>query len=159
VALAAVLNFIPPLYTFPQGGRISLVMVPLIFLAFYRGVGPAVIAGIVYSPIAYISEPFFVHPAQLILDYPVAFGSVGLAGVFGAGGPLRVAVGTLLGGGARFLAHFVSGIVFFAAFAPEGQPVWLYSLIYNGTYMLPSTLVAIPVVYGLLRGFESAGIE
>jgi thiamine transporter len=159
VALAAVLNFIPPLYTFPQGGRISLVMVPLIFLAFYRGVWPAVIAGIVYSPIAYISEPFFVHPAQLILDYPVAFGSVGLAGVFGAGGPLRVAAGTLLGGGARFLAHFVSGIVFFAAFAPEGQPVWLYSLIYNGTYMLPSTLVAIPVVYGLLRGFESAGIE
>ena len=55
-------------------------------------------------------------------------------------------VGTFLGSALRYLAHVYSGIVFFGEFAPEGQPVAVYSLVYNGTYMLPSFIVSAIIV-------------
>ena len=100
--------------------------------------------------IDYFIEPFFVHPAQVVLDYPIAFAACGLAGLgrtfvlraLGAANAVRAGLATLpwvlLGGAGRFAPHFLSGIIFFAANAPEGQPVWLYSVVYNASYSLPS---------------------
>ena len=153
VALAAVLNMFP-LYRLPQGGSVSLDMVPIFFLAFYRGPILGILAGAVYGFVDYAFEPFFIHPAQLILDYPLAFGLLGVAGFFGAKSWLRVGAGTLVGGLGRFTAHFFSGVIFFAQYAPKGQSPWLYSAIYNGSYMLPSTIIAIPIVYALLQAFS-----
>jgi len=155
VALAAVLNLVP-LFKMPQGGSVSLDMLPILFLAFYRGPRLGILAGVVYGFVDYTMDPFFVHPAQLILDYPLAFGLVGLAGFVGAGGPVKVAAGTILGGLARFTAHFFSGVIFFASYAPKGQSPWLYSAVYNGSYMLVSTLICIPLVYALLKAFKKS---
>ena len=53
-----------------------------------------------------------------------------------------IIIGTVIGGLLRYLIHFIGGIVFFAEYAPEGQPVWLYSLVYNGSYIIPATILS-----------------
>ena len=156
VALAAALNFVP-IFKMPQGGSVALDMVPIIFLAYYRGVGPGVLAGAIYGFVDYQFEPFFVHPAQLILDYPLAFGLLGLAGLAGNRGPLLVGIGTVFAGLLRFGAHYFSGVIFFASYAPEGQSPWLYSAIYNGSYMSVSILLSVPIVYTLLKVMNAEG--
>ena len=158
VALAAALNFVP-LFKMPQGGSVALDMVPIIFLAFYRGVRPGVLAGVIYGFVDYIFSPFFVHPAQLLLDYPLAFGLLGLAGLAGNRGPLLVSLGTVFAGLLRFGAHYFSGVIFFASYAPEGQSPWLYSAIYNGSYMSVSILLSIPIVYTLLKVMNAEGAQ
>lgn len=132
------------------GGEVSLAMLPIVVLAMRRGVGPGVLAGVLVGALALIYKPYIVHPAQLVLDYPLAFGAVGLAGVMApyseraigaerwAAVSAAAVAGSLIGGGARLAAHFLSGIIFFGSNAPAGQPVWIYSLAYNATYMLPS---------------------
>lgn len=167
IALAAVLNLpflrIQLPFNF-AGGTISLNMLPIFVVALRRGVVAGVIAGALYGCIDAMLNPFIVHPIQFLLDYPVAYGLAGLAGL--AGGMLRrtaedsrkrrtalIAAATL-GVAGRFAAHWLSGVVFFGAYAPEGQPVWLYSLIYQATYLLPSlalTLVAALLVYPALE--------
>lgn len=167
IALAAVLNLpflrIQLPFNF-AGGTISLNMLPIFVVALRRGVIAGVIAGALYGCIDAMLNPFIVHPIQFLLDYPVAYGLAGLAGL--AGGVLRrtaqdsgrrrtalIAAATL-GVTGRFAAHWLSGVVFFGDYAPEGQPVWFYSLIYQATYLLPSlalTLVAALLVYPALE--------
>lgn len=153
VALAAALNFVP-LFKMPQGGSVALDMVPIIFLAFYRGVRPGLLAGVIYGFIDYLLAPFFVHPAQLLLDYPLAFGLLGLAGFIRGRGPVAIGLGTVLAGLLRFTAHFFSGVIFFAEYAPKGQSPWLYSALYNGSYMSVSIILSVPLVYALLRAMR-----
>lgn len=150
VALAAVLGSIK--ITLPwniAGGSVSLSMLPLFVLAMRRGVWWGIAAGGLYGFVDYLMEPFFVHWAQVLLDYPIAFGACGLAGTVrrlrstGAGAAAasqRALAGALVGGAGRLAAHFVSGVIFFGQNAPEGQPVWLYSLLYNASYLLPSVI-------------------
>jgi thiamine transporter len=150
VALATVLSFVK-LWRMPYGGDVSLEMLPVLVLALWRGWRPGVIAGSLYGVVALMFGPVVVHWAQFALDYPLAYGVVGFAGAFarmsrGADGRVRrhtgwITAGVMTGASIRFVAHFVSGLVFFGSYAPEGQPVWLYSLLYNGSYMLPATVL------------------
>jgi thiamine transporter len=152
VALAYVLRRFA-VWQMPFGGDVSLAMLPIIVIALRRGIVPGMIAGALFGLLDYTIEPYFVHWAQIFLDYPIAYALVGLAGVArplvrrasarptGARVGLdagAAVLGTVVGVTARFASHFVSGVIFFAANAPKGQPVWLYSVIYNGTYLLPS---------------------
>lgn len=152
VALAAVLGMFK--ITLPwnfAGGSVSLAMLPLFIVAIRRGVPVGVAAGLAFGVVDYLLEPYFVHPAQVLLDYPVAYAACGLAGLarrtgsHGTGHSLagdgwRALVGAVLGGSGRFAASFISGMVFFGANAPEGQPVWLYSILYNLSYVVPSVV-------------------
>lgn len=161
IALAAVLRRFA-VVQLPAGGDVSLAMLPIGVLALRRGVGPGILAGVLFAPLDLLLFPTpIVHWVQPILDYPVAYGLVGLAG-FAAplvhkaaadGKPLvealAAAAGMTLGVVARFVAHFVSGIVFFGSYAPAGQPVAVYSAVYNATYLLPS-LVACAVAAAIV---------
>lgn len=153
VALSAVLSMLAvrlPINT--AGGSISFALLPLLVLALRRGVVAGVIAGTLFGSVDLLIEPFFVAPVQVLLDYPVAYAAVGLAGL-GSGAYRRAAslspsAGTAValgymafGGTARLAAAWLSGVVFFGANAPAGQPVWLYSLVYNLSYILPSLAV------------------
>lgn len=142
IALAAVLHLIK-LWEMPQGGSITLgTMVPLFVIGFRRGPAVGAITGAIYGILeGWIigGGRFFYHPAQVILDYPLAFGLLGIAGFF----PKYPALGVTLGAAARYLSHVVSGVVFFAQYAPKGQPIWLYSLGYNITFLGPDFAVAI----------------
>jgi thiamine transporter len=168
VALAIALSRIPA-FKLPYGGSLSLEMLPIMVLALRRGFRAGIIAGVLTSVAVFLFEPFVVHWAQVALDYPVAFGVVGLTAVGArawrgavASGRMSRAVWTvvvpasLLGGALRFASHFVSGIVFFGANAPKGQPVVLYSLIYNATYMLPATIVCAAAAALLVPALERA---
>lgn len=142
VALAVLLASIK-VYKLPQGGSITAgSMVPILLVALRHGPGWGTLAGVATGLINYIMDPFFAHPVQFILDYPVAFGALGLAGFAANRGNTAAAwIGSLALGG-RFLAHVVSGAVFFAEYAPKGQSPWVYSAVYNGSYMLPELVIS-----------------
>ena len=154
VALAFVLGLIT-VFRMPFGGSISLEMVPLILLALRQGPWVGVVAGAAYGLLDLAIEPVALHPVQVIFDYPLAFGVLGLAGLFQP--TVRGAIlGTTVAVLARFLCHFVSGVVFFASYAPKGWNPYLYSAAYNLAYLVPSLIIALLVVVLLLRVLEGA---
>jgi thiamine transporter len=150
------------------GGDISLAMLPILILALRRGVVAAAIAGAAFGTIDFFFEPYAAAPIQVLLDYPVAFALLSVAG-FGSNryrslvsSGRRVAAETLavpwmvLGAAARFGAHFVSGVVFFGANAPAGTPAWAYSALYNLSYVVPSLALSIAAALLLLPVLEAA---
>src|SRR5215208_2758611 len=154
VALSFVLGFIV-LFKMPFGGSVSLEMIPLILLALRQGWKVGVLAGAAYGLLDLAIDPYVVHPVQLLLDYPLAFGALGLAGLFKPtvrGAILGATVAVL----ARFVCHLLSGVIFFASYAPEGWNPLLYSAAYNAAYLLPSLAIAIVVTVVLLKALEGA---
>ena len=150
VALVAVLSNIR-VYKLPQGGSITAgSLVPIFYIALRWGGKAGLLAGVLAGAVNYILEPFFVHPAQVLLDYPVAFGLLGLAGFF----QRSPVIGIVVGGLGRFLAHFISGVVFFASYAPEGTSPAVYSAVYNGSYMLPEVIISIVLTLLVLRAMQ-----
>ncbi|PLT31257.1 energy-coupled thiamine transporter ThiT [Peribacillus deserti] len=132
----------------PQGGSISIAMVPIFIMAFRWGIKAGLFSGLLLGLLQIVTGfASIAHPVQGFLDYPLAFMLVGTAGIFARGiqnsflkgnrkkSYTLMTAGILTGSFLRFLCHFASGIVFFGSYAPEGQPVALYSLVYNGTYM------------------------
>jgi thiamine transporter len=147
VALSGVLHLIT-LYQFPEGGRITAAaMVPVLFVALRRGGKIGILAGIAYGLVVLIEEPFIYHPVQVLLDYPLAFGALGLAGLFRKF-PL---IGVGIGIGGRFVCHFASGLVFFATYAPPGMNPAVYSAIYNASYLVPELIVSEIVMFILVK--------
>ena len=157
-ALAAVLSlFKLKLPHLLYGGSISLHALPIFVIAIRHGVNRGILVGISYSIVNFALGPFFLHPLQVLLDYPLAFGVLGLAGwtlPYSGTGPwarAALAIGVVLASLARFGMHFVSGIVYFAHLAPEGTAVWRFSLAYNGSYLIPETIINAVVIQILLK--------
>ena len=156
VALAAVLGFIShnlSILRLPQGGSINLGMVPIFWLALRRNWKIGLFAGAVFGVVDMALEPFIVHPVQFILDYPLAFALLGLAGFFRK----YPIVGVAVGGFGRFLCHFISGIVYFANYAPIGMSPVVYSAFYNGTYIIPSIIIC-AIIIGILQKSKTLNI-
>ncbi len=100
-----------------------------------------VAAGTIYGVLQLVQGAYVVHPIQLLLDYVLPFAVLGIAGFFKK--EKLMPLGAALAGLCRFLVHFISGFVFFYMYAPEGQSVFMYNLIYNGSYMLPETVICV----------------
>jgi thiamine transporter len=168
IALAAVLNTLK-VFAMPQGGTVSLVMLPLFVVALRRGVLVGLIAGALYGCVDLMINPYVVYPVQVLLDYPVAYGAVGLAGLFNSGWSQRIAAGRvaaairvalvpgiLFGAVMRYAAHVVSGVVFFGQFAPAGTPVLTYSLLYN-SYVAVSAAACMVAAVVVMPALERVG--
>ena len=154
-ALALIFDFICGIFfSLPQGGSVSIAMVPVFLMAFRWGVNGGLLTGLLLGMLQIVmTRPFIAHPLQGFIDYFLAFTVVGLAGIFvnqiyrhfsngeKGKGNLFIILGVLLGCLLRFLCHFYTGIIFFGQYAPENQPVAIYSLLYNGSYMLPSSIL------------------
>ena len=154
LALAFVLGFVV-LFKMPFGGTVSLEMIPLILLALRQGWKVGVVAGAAFGLLYLAIDFYVVHPVQFILDYPLAYGALGLAGLFKP--TVRGAVlGTTVAVLARFACHFLSGVIFFASYAPEGWNLYLYSAAYNAAYLVPSLGIAVVVTVVLLKALERA---
>ncbi len=147
VALATALSFVI-IYTLPQGGAITAgSMVPILWLALRRGWKIGVIAGALYGLIQLVILPYAYNPIQTLLDYPLAFGCLGLAGFFKRW-PIAGAIVAISG---RFVMHFISGVYYFAAiYAPTINP-YVYSAVYNGSYLLPEMAISAFIIYLLKK--------
>ena len=116
------------LYHFPQGGSVTVgSMIPIMLVTFRYGAPVGMFAGFIFGLINIIIDPFILHPIQVLFDYPLPCMSVGLAAIF----PTNFIAATILVFIGKFVCHFISGVVFFGSYAPEGMsPVW-YSLVFN----------------------------
>lgn len=140
-------------FSLPQGGSINVGMVPIFWLALRRGPKIGIFAGAVFGVVDLAIEPFVVNPAQFILDYPLPFACLGLAGFF----QKLPIVGVVVGVTGRFVSHFVSGVVYFANYAPAGMSPTIYSAIYNATYLVPSMIVC-AIIIGMLQKSKTLNI-
>jgi len=152
IALANVLyvisKFYFPFLKLPQGGSITLgSMIPLLWFALRRGLRWGVEAGIVYGLVHMVISGDIYYPTQILLDYPLAFGALGLAGAFKNQPVVGIGLGIL----GRFVCHFVSGVIFFGQYAWEGWNVFAYSAAYNATYLVPEFIISATVIFILLK--------
>ena len=146
IAMSFALSFIR-IVRMPQGGSITVAsLLPLMIYSYMFGTRRGVAAGAVYGVLQAFQDLYILHPAQFLLDYPIAF-----AGMFAKTKALKkapqvqFALGAVIAGLLRFLAHFLSGCFAFGAYAPAGTPVWLYSLTYQAGYVLPDLAIAVAV--------------
>ncbi|HEM3173436.1 TPA: energy-coupled thiamine transporter ThiT [Streptococcus suis] len=140
-----------PLFTMPQGGSVSLVMLPILLLTLRHGLGVGVLTGGIVGTIQLFYGGYFLNVFQVFLDYALSYAGIGLAGLVAPTlskqkdikhATLIITLASFLGGSIRLLATFLSGIIFYADYATPGMPVWLYSFTYNISYILPSTAIA-----------------
>ncbi len=143
-ALAVVLSLFA-VFKMPQGGSVSLTMVPIFLIAFRRGPIAGISCGLLSGLIMQFMGEFY-HPLSFLLDYFVAYGVLGVAGFFRRYGYVGIVSGTVLGTLLRYICSLLSGAVLFADYAPEGQNPWIYSLGYNATYMVPELIICIVVM-------------
>ncbi|MBR4549124.1 MAG: energy-coupled thiamine transporter ThiT [Oscillospiraceae bacterium] len=150
VALAQILSYLK-LFRLPQGGSITVAMLPIFLYCARWGFGPGILASFVYSVLQLLLDGAYAWGWQSILgDYIVAYTALGLAGLFHKqknGFFVGIVVGCL----ARLLIHYVVGATVWGEYMPEtffGMTMhspWFYSLLYNGSYMLIDMLVCLLV--------------
>ena len=153
VAIATALSFIKFNALWVNGGSFTLAsMLPIVLISFILGWRWGLLSGLVFGLINMITGGLYAPPtvnfinylAEIMLDYLLAFAVIGLAEIFGKpfrNQSLKVLSGTVAALFLRFVMHFLSGILVWQALAPEGQPAWIYSIVYNGSYMLPEIVL------------------
>lgn len=137
VAISFVLSYIR-LYRWPQGGSITLAsMLPMFVYSYIFGPAAGISAGAVYGLLQLIQDPYILHPVQVLLDYIIAFAAMGLSGFARD----NVSLGVVLGGFGRFFSSFLSGVIFFGSYAPDGVSPILYSIAVNGMIIGTDALI------------------
>ena len=154
VALAQILGYLK-LAEAPNGGSITFAMFPIILFAVRWGLRPGLMAGFLFGLLQLIFDGAYAWGWQsMLLDYLVAFPPLGLAGLF-KGKKWGIFAGTVVGSFVRFIVHFISGITIYAIAAPTElfemtfTSPWMYSLAYNGSYMLIDMALCL-AIFGLL---------
>jgi thiamine transporter len=154
IALATVLSVIK-LYQMPMGGSVTLVsMLPILIFGYRNGFKWGLGTAFAYGVIQLLLDIGVVVSwgltaqalaASFILDYLTAFTALGLAGLFGKGF-WKFITGSLFAVSLRFASHVIAGVVAYSSFMPEewGSP-WIYSLAYNGSFLLPDFAICIAV--------------
>jgi thiamine transporter len=128
------------IYHLPQGGSITLgAMLPLMMIAFRYGPIVGYLAGFLFGFINLVQNPYILHPVQVLFDYPLPYMALGLAGNFKD----NLFAGAILGVIGRLTCHFISGVVFFASFAPAGMSPYWYSFVTNAAYLLPEMFICL----------------
>lgn len=142
LALATILNMFK-ITELPSGGAITPgAMVPIILVALLYGPEVGFLTGFLYGLISLVLGPYILHPVQVLFDYPLPFMALGLAGYF----KNKKLLGTIVAIIGRFIFHFISGIVFWGANAPDTMSPYLYSLVYNGIYLGANAIICIVII-------------
>lgn len=179
VALSFTLSYIK-LFELPYGGSVTLFsMFPVMLFSYVYGIKKGVIVGLLYGILQAVQDPFIVHPAQFLLDYPIAFSMMGFAGLLSSANVLsnkprlKFTLSVVIAGAFRWISHVLSGVFAFGAYtldaisksegifsllAPSKNTMtnfWIYSTIYNGYVFIDVVLV---IVAGILL-FSSKGFK
>jgi len=166
IALSTVLMWVSKLIPAPwlQGGSVTLAsMVPVIICGILLGTKWGLCASIAYSLIQMMFG-FYPPPTQtfsnfvlvILLDYVFAFGVLGLAGMFYSmlkGSHFAAPISGFIVTSLRYICHIFSGVLIWGVYAEAGQSVLSYSVIYNGTYMIPEIIIT-TVVLALITKFN-----
>lgn len=150
IAMSFVLSYVK-LWEMPQGGSITFVsLLPVMLYAYVYGTKKGVLIGLIYGVMQAMQDPYIIHPAQFILDYPVAFSMVGLAGLFTNVKAIRLpqirfSIGAVIAASLRFITHVLSGVFAFGADANYYgfDNFWLYSAGYNSFVFVDLALVLV----------------
>ena len=124
IALAVVFSRFD-LFRMPQGGTIDFELVPIIILTYRRGFKWGLITGALFGVLRALLGGYILNVVQFILDYPLAFACVSLVAI------QPKIIGIIIAMAGQTLCSILSGVIFFAEYAPEGQNVWAYSFFYN----------------------------
>ena len=160
IAIGTVLALIK-IYELPFGGSVTLVsMLPFVLVSFRWGTKWGLLTGFANALLQMLMG-FSAPPAGtvlafigvIMLDYVLAFTLLGIAGAFSnvtKKRPVNIALGTAAVCVIRFLCSFFSGVLLWGSYQSyyewaNGMSVWLYSLIYNGSYMLPELVITTAV--------------
>lgn len=152
IALSFALSYVK-LFSLPQGGSVTLAsMLPLIIYAYVFGARKGLLAGVIYGVLQCLQNPQFYQPMQVLLDYPIAFGCIGLAGIVKNfnkvhNPSLKFVIGASIACVGRYVSHLISGYYVFSSWAMEGYTALSWSLVYN-LYIIAE--LAIIVVVGAL---------
>ena len=147
IALAVVLSRFD-LFRMPQGGTIDFELVPLIILTYRRGFKWGLITGALFGVLRALIGGYILNFFQFVLDYPAAFACVSLV----AFSPKFV--GLIFAMAGQTLFSVLSGVIFFAEYAPEGQNVWAYSFFYNAPVLGVKYLISFIMALILWKALE-----
>lgn len=151
MALAMITSFLKA-FEAPMGGSVTLFsMLFICCIGYWYGLRTGIITGLAYGLLQLISDPYIISFPQMITDYLLAFGALGLSGLFcnQKNGLVKGYIAGVLG---RYFFAFLSGLIFFASYAEgTGMSAPVYSLAYNGAYLgceaaMTLVVLAIPAV-------------
>lgn len=163
VALAMVTSMIK-LFEMPMGGSVTLLsMLFIVLIGYWYGPYVGIMTGMAYGLLQFILEPIFYTIPQMLVDYPLAFGALGLAGFFYQK-KHGLILGYIAGVLGRYFFAFLSGVIFFASYAPAEMGAVIYSLAYNGSYLAAEAaitliIIAIPPVSKALKHVKHMAAE
>ena len=166
IGLATVLSLIK-VYQMPLGGSVTLCsMLPILLIGYKYGAKWGMFTGFVYAIVQLLLDlgavlswgltPTAVA-ASFVFDYLVAFSVLGLAGIYGKGF-VRYILGMVTAMLFRFVSHVISGVTAYGSFLPKEwhNHLWLYSVVYNGTFILPDLIICLfvgAIIYKPLKKF------
>ena len=162
LAIAFVLSYFR-LFSMPTSGSVTpMSMFFVTFIGFVFGPSVGLVSGLSYGLLQFAQGPMVLHPFQVLLDFPLAFGMLGLSGFFykTKGG---LYIGFIVAVTGRFIMHVISGYFFFASFAEGTHPLW-YSIVYNAGYIyaeagLTLLILMIPSVKSAIKNIKNQALS
>jgi len=155
IALAFITSYLK-LWNMPMGGSVTLLsMLFISLIGYWFGTRYGIATGAAFGLLQFLINPYILSIPQVILDYPLAFGALGLSGLF-RNHKFGLRLGYIAGVLGRFVFSTLSGVVFFASYAPEGMNPWVYSIAYQGSYLgteavLTLIIISLPPVTKALK--------
>lgn len=169
VALGLVFDIIAGVIGFkiwPNGGSISIAMLPIFMMSFRYGLKGGLISGFLIGSIQLLWSKDIVHWSQALLEYSIAYGILGIAGLFSKAiyknkdnwkSTFYSIISITIGGSLRLILHIVSGVLFFSqGLLDEGKSllfIWGYSITYNLSYMIPSMIICMIIIRIIIRKY------
>ena len=145
IALATVTSYIK-LFDLPMGGSVTLFsMLFITLIGYWYGPRAGIVTGVAYGILQFLLDPYFFSIPQILVDYPLAFGALGLSGFF-RNRKYGLMTGYIAGVAGRYLFAILSGVIFFASYAPEEMNPFIYSALYNGSYLGAEAVITLLIL-------------
>ena len=174
IALATALSYVTP-FVAPMGGSITLFsQVPIIIIGYRYGFGWGALTGVIHGVLqmllqglgnfAYV-QGIGSYLILILFDYVIAFAVLGIGGAMFRkvikNQVVALGLGAFMASLLRFICHFISGVTIWGEYADGWQSVWVYSLSYNGFYMLFECILSVVgcIVLALILDFSRPNLR
>ena len=145
IALGMVTSYIK-VWDMPMGGSVTLLsMLFICLIGYWFGPRYGIVTGAAFGILRFLIDPYVLSIPQVLFDYPLAFGALGLSGFF-SNRKYGLQIGYVVGVLGRFIFSTLSGVIFFAAYAPEGMNPWVYSALYQGSYLGTEGIITLIII-------------